>query len=58
MITNSPSRIVAQFRHIVTDYQTVKGFCKTLFATNFLQHQMSWWSDFEIVFCNCSNNIS
>lgn len=38
--TNFPSRVVARFRHIIADYQKVKGCGDTLFATNFLQHQM------------------
>ena len=35
---NLPSRVVARFRHIVADYQKVKGWRNPLFATNFLQH--------------------
>lgn len=55
---NLPSRSVARFWYIIADYQKIKGSCDTLFATNFLKHQIYWWSDFMMAFCNCSNNIS
>lgn len=54
---NLPSRAVAQFWYIIADYQKIEGSCDTLFATNFLQHQISWWSDFVMAFCNYSNYI-
>ena len=56
--TNLRSRVVARFWHIIADYQKVRERYNPLFATNFLQHQISWWSDFVMAFCNCSNNIS
>ena len=48
--TNLRSRAVARFWYIIADYQKIKGSCDTLFATNFLQHQISLWSDFVMFF--------